>query len=198
MAPSSRPRRGRRGVVTARLRLFAALELPAPALDALEAFRDAAADPERWRAVPRESLHVTLAFLGATDPDLLAPIADALCGAATGPAPHLALESALLLPRRRPRTLGVALHDLDGTLETLQASVSKALAATGAYTPERRGFRPHVTVARLRPRARPGGPPGAAPEPVSFTAPTLTLFSSRTDPRGARYEAQTRARLGDH
>ena len=47
-----------------KLRLFVALDLPAPARAALAAFRAAAADPAVWRPVPDEALHLTLAFLG--------------------------------------------------------------------------------------------------------------------------------------
>jgi RNA 2',3'-cyclic 3'-phosphodiesterase len=183
--------------VSDRLRLFAALELPPAALDALEAFR-ATADSDVWRPVARESLHVTLAFLGATDAELAGPAGEALRSAATGPAPRLALGGALLLPPRRARVLAVKLDDPDGTLAGLQARVAEALAATGAYAPEGRAFRAHVTVARLRPRARAPRAVGGAPETVTFTAPTLTLFSSRTHPAGARYEALVRAILPEH
>jgi 2'-5' RNA ligase len=169
------------------LRLFAALELPDAALDALEAFRDRAADPELWRPVPRESLHVTLAFLGSTDPELVAACAEALRGAA-GPAPPLAFAGALLLPPRRARVLCAALADPDGTLAALQRGVSDALAATGAYEPEARPFRPHVTVARLRPRTTAPRTVPAAPEPLEFAGSAVTLFASRLSPGGARYE----------
>jgi 2'-5' RNA ligase len=177
--------------VTRALRLFCALELPPAAVTALESFRDAAADPAVWRPVPAASLHVTLAFLGATDPALVPELSGALA-AAVGPrpvAPRLALNGAVLLPRRRPQVLGAGLADPDGALAGLQSAVGEALAATGAYAPEGRSFRPHVTVARLRPRARAPRSVAAAPEPLEFAAPAVTLFSSRTEPQGARYDA---------
>jgi 2'-5' RNA ligase len=173
---------------SASLRLFAALELSAAAVDALEEFRDRAADPEIWRPVPRESLHVTLAFLGSTDPERVAACGEALRGAAAGPAPHLALAGPLLLPPGRPRVLCAALADPDRTLAALQRRVSDALAATGVYEPEARPFRPHVTVARLRPRARAPRHVPVAPEPLEFHATAVTLFASRLSPHGARYE----------
>ena len=49
------------------VRLFVALDLPAPALRALAAFRDAAADPVVWRPLDASTFHVTLAFLGHRD-----------------------------------------------------------------------------------------------------------------------------------
>lgn len=176
--------------MSAALRLFCALELPPAAVAALESFRDAATDPAVWRPLPATSMHVTLAFLGATEPALVDPLVAAL-EEGVGPdpeAPRLALSGALLLPPRRPRALCAALADPDGTLATLQSRVSGALAATGAYAPEGRPFRPHVTVARLRPRARARRSEPGAPEALEFAATAVTLYSSRTAPQGARYE----------
>jgi RNA 2',3'-cyclic 3'-phosphodiesterase len=178
----------------AALRLFVALELPAAARDALVAFRDAAADPDVWRPVRDESLHLTLAFLGhrpETDVSLIDPILHA----AAGPAPRLQLTDALLLPPRRARVLCADLADLDGTLAALQSRVSDGLAAAGVYTPEKRPFRAHATVARLRPRARPPRSVDAAPEPLEFHGEALTLFVSRLHPHGARYEPLVRVNL---
>ena len=47
-----------------KLRLFVALDLPAPAREALAAFRAAVADPAVWQPLSDEALHLTLAFLG--------------------------------------------------------------------------------------------------------------------------------------
>jgi 2'-5' RNA ligase len=73
--------------------------------------------------------------------------------------------------------------------------VSDALEAAGAYAAERRPFRPHVTVARLRPRARAARELAAAPPAIEFHGTAVTLFSSRTSPQGARYEALARHEL---
>jgi 2'-5' RNA ligase len=173
------------------LRLFVALELPAAASAALVAFRDAAADPAIWRPVATEALHLTLAFLGrrpATDVALIEPI----LRAAAGPAPRLALDGAVLLPPRRARVLCAALDDPDGTLAELQARVSDDLAAAGVYVAEKRPFRAHATVARLRPRERAPRAVEAAPEPLEFHGESLTLFVSRLHPHGARYEPLVR------
>jgi RNA 2',3'-cyclic 3'-phosphodiesterase len=178
----------------ARVRLFAALELPGDAVQALVAFRRAAADEEVWRAVPDESLHVTLAFMGPRDPAAIEPAGAVLRGAvAETSAPRLALAGPLLLPPRRARVLCAALDDPDGTLAALQSRVSDGLASAGLYEPEARPFRPHVTVARLRPRARPPRQVETSPDPVAFAATAVTLFASRLHPSGARYAALVRA-----
>jgi RNA 2',3'-cyclic 3'-phosphodiesterase len=176
------------------IRLFVALELPDAARAALAAFRDAAADPDIWRPVPDEALHLTLAFLGRRSAGEVALIAPLLHQAAEA-APRLVLDEALLLPPRRARVLCASLGDPDGTLAGLQSRVSDELAAAGLYTPEKRPFRAHATVARLRPRARAPRAVDAAPEPLEFAGGPLTLFESRLHPRGARYEPLVRVNL---
>ena len=63
------------------------------------------------------------------------------------------------------------------------------------YTPEKRPFRAHATVARLRPRARAPRAVSEAPEPLELAGGPLTLFESRLHPRGARYEPLARVSL---
>lgn len=175
-----------------RLRLFVALDLPHAAREALAAV-GAAADADTWRAVKPESLHVTLAFLGSRPPTDVAAVEPVVAAEDGGPAPRLALGRVLLLPPRRARVLTV---ELDGTgLEALQARVSAGLEAAGVYTPEKRPFRPHVTVARLRPRTRPPRTAEVRLDPLEFSAEAVTLYVSRLDPSGARYEALARAAL---
>ena len=170
-----------------KLRLFVALDLPAPARAALSAFRAAAADPAIWRPVPDEALHLTLAFLGHRPEADVAAIVDVL-QAAPMHAPRLALGPALALPPRRPRVLTAEVEDPHGSLRALQKAVAEGLAARRLYTPEARAYRPHATVARLRPdgKARRGEIPG--PEPLEFRGEALTLYQSRLRRDGARYE----------
>lgn len=178
-----------------RLRLFVALELPAEAVAALAAFRDAAADSAVWRPLRDEALHLTLAFLGRRPADDVAAVGAALEEAA-GAAPPLSLGGALLLPPRRGRVLCASVVDDGGALAALQRAVGDGLVAAGVYTAETRPYRPHVTVARLRGGARPPRePPAAGPEPVAFRGGPLTLFRSRPGRGGASYEALARAAL---
>jgi 2'-5' RNA ligase len=175
------------------VRLFVALELPAAAVGALAAFR-ARADPEVWRPVPGEALHLTLAFLG-TRPEADVERIGALVREAAGTAPRLRLAAALALPPRRPRVLTAEVEDPDGTLGALQARVSSRLAQAGLYEPEARPFRPHVTVARLRSGAPARGAPPAGPEPVAFDGLAVALFESRPQRGGARYIAHVSVAL---
>jgi RNA 2',3'-cyclic 3'-phosphodiesterase len=179
---------------SAHLRLFVALELTPAARAAVAAFRDVAADPRIWRPVPDEALHLTLAFLGRRPEGDVETISEVLRETATPP-PRLVLGPALLLPPRRSRVLAVALADPDGTLAALQGRVSAGLEAAGVFVAEKRPFRAHVTVARVRPRERAPRSIDSAPEPLEFHAGPLTLFVSRLHPRGARYEALSRVTL---
>jgi RNA 2',3'-cyclic 3'-phosphodiesterase len=177
-----------------KLRLFVALDLPEPARAALVAFRTAAADSARWRPVPDEALHLTLAFLGHR-PEADVEAVAAVLREAPATAPRLTLGRALGLPLRRPRVLTAAIVDHDGTLAELQGWVSHELAARGLYEPEARAFRPHATVARLRPDARAAGEKMPGPAPVTFYGEALTLYQSRLRRDGARYEPLARLPL---
>jgi RNA 2',3'-cyclic 3'-phosphodiesterase len=183
--PAERPRR---------LRLFVALDLPAAAVGALARFRDAAADPAVWRPLDAATFHVTLAFLGHRPEDDVPPIAEVLAALAPRDPPALSLGAGLLLPPRRARVLTVELAD-GGALAELQAEVSDGLATAGVYAPEARPFRPHVTVARIRPRTRPPRAIDAAPEPVGFHAGDVVLYRSRPGRGGAVYDPLVTRRL---
>lgn len=173
-------------------RLFVALELPEDARAALVAWcpRDAALRPVR-----AESLHVTLAFVGARDESEVAGIG-ALLAPIARPVRALALGEAAWLPPHRPGVLAARVADGDGALAGLQADVAAALEGVGVPAPER-PFLAHVTVARVRRGTvvpeelrRAGGPPA-----TGFAAPAVTLLRSRLSPAGASYEAVSRVAL---
>ena len=175
------------------MRLFVALELPAPALDVVEDFARRAAR-DGLRLVPRASLHVTLAFLGERPEDEVEPIAAAVRAVAT-PVEGLRIGGPAWLPPRRPRVLAVDLDDPAGACTRLQAAVSATLAASGVFTPQKRAFRPHVTVARVRNEARSDGRLPEIADPMTFAATALTLYRSRLSPQGASYHALARIPL---
>jgi 2'-5' RNA ligase len=176
-------------------RLFAALELPAPVRDALGAFgRAAAADDFALRAVRDDALHVTLAFLGHRALDDIEPACEAVRSVAA-PVPSLSLGEPLWLAPRRPHVLTVEVVDSDGALFALQERVVEALVEAVGYEPERRRFRPHVTVARVRHGAAPrrGGLPDAPK--AAFAGEAVVLYRSWLGGGPARYEALERAAL---
>ena len=179
-----------------RLRLFVALELPRQAREALAAFRDRAA-ADVWRPVRDEALHLTLAFLGHRPAEEVEVVGALLRENGGGAAVPLVLGDALLLPPRRARVLCAEVGDVDGALSALQGRVSAALVAAGVYEAERRPFRAHATVARLRSGARaPREWSGGGPEPVAFDGGPLTLFRSHLGRGGASYEPLVQVPLG--
>jgi len=177
-------------------RLFVALEIPAAVRDALAAARDTL-DPAVWRPLDDAALHVTLVFLGRRPVEEIEPVAAVVEAVAARAARPVALRLAepLRLPPRRTRVMAVGLADAGGHAAALQADLVDTLAAAGLHEPEARPFRPHVTVGRVRPRARPGRERWPGPPPLAFEVERIALFASRLHPGGARYEALAGASL---
>lgn len=168
-----------------KVRLFAALELPAAVRSALPV------PGEGWRAIAPEMQHVTLAFLGWRIVDDVKTVTEAMAGAVV-PVGSLSLGKIVLLPPRGPRVMAVSLvDDENGSLRRLHAGVSAALVSAGVYVAERRPFLPHVTIGRSRERMRRGAPVPSVPE-LSFTPSSVALFRSQLGGSGARYSVLER------
>jgi 2'-5' RNA ligase len=178
------------------VRLFVALDLPDGARAALARWRDEVLSgrSDELRPVAAEALHLTLAFLGSRPETDVESIGRLALGEATA-APALELGEGAWLPPRRPRVLAVDLADPAGGLAALQARVSDALARGAGYEPERRPFRPHVTVARVRSGARVGDLSLPAVPRLGFDGLAVTLYRSRTASSGAIYEPLASATL---
>ena len=120
------------------------------------------------------------------------PLGDAVgtCGRAIA---ELSLGAPLWLPPRRPRALAVEVRDESGALLALKGDVLNALAAVSEadLAAERRRFRPHVTVARLRERIRPQERQLAPTPALAFAPESLALYRSFLARDGARYESLT-------
>jgi 2'-5' RNA ligase len=144
------------------------------------------------RVVDPAQLHLTLAFLGHRGLDEIEPLSALVSGWEGHPAPALSTAGALWLSPRRPHVLTVAIDDAGGVLGAVHAGVWDALEALG-HERERRRFRPHLTVARVRHGwSAPRGALAPAPE-RELTATGLTLFRSWLGGGPARYEALARA-----
>ena len=114
---------------------------------------DAARCPRCGAPVADEALHVTLAFLGHRPEEDVEAAAAVIAGL---PARRRRCDRRRTAPAAAPRArpLRGAGGPDEGVLAALQAAASAGLEAAGLYMPERRPFRPHVTVARLRAGAR--------------------------------------------
>ncbi len=134
------------------MRLFVALEVPAAALAPLLAIADAlrpGLPPARW--VPSRNLHLTLVFLGETDPELVPGLRAALGRVFARFAPlRLQLAGGGTFPPRRPaRVAWIGLRPPE-ELSGLQPAVAAAVAEQLERPRERRPFHPHLTLARCR------------------------------------------------
>jgi 2'-5' RNA ligase len=181
--------------------MFLALDLPDDAREGLARWRDAILDGRRdVRPVHPDALHVTLVFLGWQDESAAERIAEAAFGALpAGAPPRLAATGVKPVPPRNARLFALDLEDEDGRATRLQGAVSDALEAGGWYTPEKRPFWPHITLARVkRGERRVPAPPAEPPPPAGpFDTPVLTLYRSTLRPQGALYEPLARTVAGD-
>ena len=170
-----------------RLRLFLALRLPDDTLDILTAWQ--AEHLRGGRIVPREHLHVTLAFLGSRPAVELRAIVDVLARAAAETGVELEVER-----YRETRAVGMlVLGDRTGEATRLAGRLGERLEELGVYRRERRPWLPHVTVLRHRspPRLTPPLPALGRVAPSEAAA-----FLSRLHPTGARYEVLESCVLG--
>ena len=145
------------------------------------------------RLVPREHLHVTLAFLGHRPAGDLPGVLDALRAAAEGVRGELRLT-----PARYRETRSVAMlvcEDEGGRAGALAADLQERLEALGVFRREGRPWLPHLTVGRFRERA------GLRPELGNMGTYVLipsdaSAYLSRLRPSGAEYEVLASVALG--
>lgn len=172
-----------------RIRLFLALRLPDDTLDGVARWQRERF-VNRVRVVPREHLHVTLAFLGQRPAAELESIVVALRDAAAG-AGQMRLAPARY---RETRSVGMLVLEDDGERAAqLAGDVQERLERLGVYRREDRPWLPHLTVARWRerPRLRLELPPVG-----TFVPSDAAAYLSRLHPGGARYEVLESVALG--
>ena len=137
------------------LRTFVALPLPATWTAALESVIEelhyTTAGGVRW--VRPSGIHLTLKFLGSTNarlvPDILAGLDEEVKGAQS---PNLSLGGLGTFPNRgNPRVIWSGVSGDMETLGFLQQKV-EAVAVGLGWAAERRPFRPHLTIGRVRDR----------------------------------------------
>ena len=189
------------------VRAFIAVDLPADAKASLAStieLRQATLPGRDFGWVRSEAIHLTLKFLGSVDESRVPTIAEAVGATVGGIAPFdLRLDgTGTFPPGRRPSVVWAALNgDLDALL-ALQAPIESAMASLG-FAPERRDFRPHLTLARIRSRLADdkvralGNELGTIVHSVgeAFTVDEVRLIRSELLPDGARYSTIATAKL---
>lgn len=164
-----------------RHRVFFALWPDEATRSALSRATRAAVQASGGRAVGKDRLHLTVAFLGELSAAGLA--------AASGVPPievgafELTLDALGIWPESR--VLWLAPRSLPAPLEELEARLWERLVAQG-FTAEDRVYRPHITLAR---RAR---PVDAEVEPVLWRVEDLALVESFPSGRSVHYEVLER------
>jgi 2'-5' RNA ligase len=166
-----------------RLRLFVALLLPDEARERLSVWQESElAGHHDLRLVPRENLHVTLAFLGSRPVAAAEGIAGTVRAAARRHEPPV-FET---LRYRETRSVGmIVLADEEGRGALLAEDVFDGLERLGVYEREPRLWLPHVTVARFRARPRLSPP---APDLGTVVSSEMAVMISRLRRSGAQYE----------
>ncbi|HSM01539.1 MAG TPA: RNA 2',3'-cyclic phosphodiesterase [Acidimicrobiia bacterium] len=141
------------------------------------------------RAVPPEKWHLTLRFLGELEEAEVDLIRHALDDADLGEAFPMAWGRLGAFPRSsRASVLWIGVARGEEPLSDVAAAVDDALESAG-FDPEDRPFRPHLTIARMRPPedVRPVVRGDPFPD-VAMRIDRVTLYQSRLGAGGARYE----------
>lgn len=184
------------------MRLFIGLDIDAEIREHIQTFIEGLrgfSPDARW--VSPESLHITLKFIGETQPQAVDAIKFALSGV-EAKATEITFAGTGFFPTvKSPRVFWIGI-EADEKLAPLAAAVDAALEPLG-IAKEERAFSPHLTLARTgsgRPQRMPEDRANvkfkrlrerlAAMPPPSFgtmTAREFFLYESKLSPAGARY-----------
>lgn len=185
------------------IRTFIALPLPPDWTEALGyAISELQNDmPSGVRWVNPSGIHLTLKFLGPTDPALADRIIAALDRQFDSPVvPQLTLAGLGTFPTaRNPRVIWAGVSGDPMTLDALHERAEDAAVGLG-WPAENRPFRPHLTLGRVRDRVSPRQRQAIAdviarsilPAASLWRPDTVRLYRSELTPRGAIYTS-----LGD-
>jgi RNA 2',3'-cyclic 3'-phosphodiesterase len=183
-------------------RLFVALDLPDEVRATIARWQARALADPALRPMRPESLHITMCFLNRHPEAAVAQIASLMEAVEPRPVTLQFERQVSPIPKGRPRLYAVGGASPSAT--ELQSQLATTLAAAGFYEPEKRGFWPHVTVARVRserlapaPGQRRGkgrprrvkSPPKPLPKRLTepFGAVRIALYRSDLKPQGAEY-----------
>ncbi len=172
------------------MRLFIAITLPDSERERLAALANGLPGA-RW--IDQDNLHLTLRFLGELDGGDAADV-DAALSQVRMPGFVLGLEGISHFGEgRKLRALWAGVKP-NPALMRLQAKVEQAVIRAG-QPPEKRKFKPHVTLARFK--ANPGGgklqaylAEHALFRGAPFTVDSFTLYSSFLSSSGAIYRPE--------
>ena len=147
-----------------------------------------------------EKLHITLKFLGNTDPHILAQLVARVAEiAGKYQAFSLRLLRTGVFPRpSRPRVLWIGTEDRPSIIQPLYAEL-EAECERLEYPKDQKAFRPHITIGRVRDpyeaAALAEGHLETKIEPVEFEVSEIVIYESKLQPTGSVYSVVSRFEL---
>jgi len=173
------------------MRLFIAIELPDEtrlALSAIQRDLRQVTNTARWTAP--ESIHITLKFLGEVPENRIDKIDEAVTGLTWKPLTISVRGVGFFPGTRSPRVFWAGMEA--PSIQALAEELDSRLERVG-FEKEKRGFRPHITLARARDTRMDSALVAAAAryqehEFGSFTVDRMFLFKSTLKSSGAVHE----------
>ncbi len=167
-------------------RLFVAVPVPVAVLPHVRRATEAVAGLPGVRVLGEPQWHVTLAFIGEVEAERAGAAREVVAGLPSDVGGQAELGRFLLLPSAsRARVVTLEIIDEDEVFKRLFETVMGGLEAAGVMTREKRPFRPHLTIARLR---APGPVrPRFESERAPFAVQSVCLYESRLRREGAEY-----------
>jgi len=184
------------------IRTFVAFKLPANIISAIRKIQDEII-VYRFKAkwVHPAKIHLTLKFLGDTRTDAIAKIGEAIQRSVKGCSPiALRAKGIGVFPGiNRARVVWVGIKGETELLRKLQESLQNELSQIG-FAREKRSFKSHLTLGRLKKRPDPKALLNAIEElegfeSEPFTVDRVILFKSDLKPEGAVYSELMSAKL---
>ena len=175
-------------------RLFVAVPLPVETLGFVLAAQRLLPTAPGLRLMREDQLHVTLAFIGEVGDDKAAAAIRVVESVPPSMGGEALIERFLLLPSPgRARVVALELRDKDGVFGRLFEEVMGGLELAGVMQREKRPFRPHLTIARLRDagHVQPKSECGEA----RYAVESVCLYESELKREGAVYTVRARTAL---
>ncbi len=133
------------------VRAFVAVTLPPERRARAAAIQERLRGPAGIKWVDPDTFHFTLRFLGPTEPTVLDALSQSLQALAAGqPRFSIALAGVGAFPSvRRPQAIWIGVTQGAAELQRLADQVEEAAVRLG-FEAERRPFRPHLTIGRVK------------------------------------------------
>jgi RNA 2',3'-cyclic 3'-phosphodiesterase len=169
-----------------RQRLFVAVPLPGELQALVHHAQESLAAVRGLRVLKPEQLHVTLAFIGEVDAERAAIARSVVESVPDHMGGEAVMAGFLPLPSpSRARVVALELADERGVFASLFEAIMGGLEAGGVMMREKRPFRPHLTIARLRTPA--AVRPRYESEQARFAVQSVCLYQSELRREGAVY-----------